>query len=273
MNKKNAEVMLEEVTSFLCSCGELPAFKAINDEFQQAEDQLTQELTRLFVRVENRLISELVRRGYIPITAEARRIFVEEFLRAIYDEFTNTLVEAAEKEQRRGRVIAFQDLQEHGYEISFTEFDTWTADYLQNKVYTFSQSTFDALVGDVAESLHQSYKQGLGIDDAAKELRQIFHSLRDYRLRLIARTEINSAQNEGAQRTLEEYGVQYKQWLTARDSRVRGNKPTDKSNHIKLHGEVVGIHERFSNGLYIPGDRTGSIAEWINCRCRVRPFF
>lgn len=140
-------------------------------------------------------------------------------------------------------------------------------------MYTFSQSSIEALVGDVAESLSRSYEQGLGIRDAANELREVFQGLKGSRLRLIARTEINQAQNESAQRTMEGFGVQYKQWLTARDSRVRGHDPRDKANHIKLHGEVVGIHERFSNGLYIPGDRTGPIVEWINCRCRVRPYF
>jgi hypothetical protein len=272
MNQAKVEEMLEEVTTFLCSCGELPALKVVDDDFQRAEDRLTQELTRLFVRVENRIISELVSRGYIPTTPESRRVFVEEFLRVIADEFTEVLMEAAVSEQRRGRVITFQNLQNHGMQIRFTEFDKWTADYLKNKVYTFSQSTFDALVGDVADSLHQAYEHGLGINDAASELRKVFRGLREYRLRLIARTEINSAQNEGTQKTMEEYGVQHKQWLTARDSRVRGNKPTDKANHIKLHGEVVGINERFSNGLYIPGDRSGPIADWINCRCRIRPY-
>lgn len=272
MNRVKAEAMLEEVASFLCACGELPTFKQADDETRQAETRLTHELARLFTRVENRVISQLVKRGYIPSTIKGRRLFIEEFVKEIAGDFTEQIVEAAQQEQKRGRFLTLQELREHGMGISFREFDAWTAEWLKEKVYMFSQSSLDALVGDVAESLGRSYKQGLGIRDAAKELRKVFQGLRDYRLRLIARTEINSAQNEGAQRTMEEYGVQYKQWLTARDPRVRGNKPTDKTNHIKLHGEVVGIHERFSNGLYIPGDRTGLIAEWINCRCRIRPY-
>lgn len=272
MNRVKAEAMLEEVASFLCACGELPAFKQVDRETEQAESKLVRELARLFTRVENRIISQLVKLGYIPSTIEARRLFISEFVQATYGDFTEKIVKAAQQEQRRGRVITLQELKENGLQVDFTEFDPWTANRLKEKVYTFSQSTLDSLIGDVAESLNRSYEQGLGIDDAAKELRQVFQGLRGYRLRLIARTEINSAQNEGAQRTMEEYGVQYKQWLTARDLRVRGNKPTDKANHIKMHGEVVGIHERFSNGLYIPGDRTGPIAEWINCRCWIRPF-
>lgn len=273
MNKVKAEAMLEEVASFLCVCGELPAFKQVDNETSQAELRLTHELARLFTRVENRVISQLVKSGYIPSTIEGRRLFIEDFIKEIAENFTEQIVETAQQEQKRGRFITLQELREHGMGISFTEFDPWTAEWLKEKVYTFSQSSLDVLVGDVAESLSRSYEQGLGIRDAAKELRKVFQGLRVYRLRLIARTEINSAQNEGAQRTMEEYGVQYKQWLTARDYRVRGNKPTDKANHIKMHGEVVGINERFSNGLYIPGDRTGPIAEWINCRCRIRPYF
>jgi hypothetical protein len=39
-----------------------------------------------------------------------------------------------------------------------------------------------------------------------------------------------------------------------------------------MHGQIVRVGDQFSNGLRYPGDRTGEIAEWINCRCTTVPF-
>jgi SPP1 gp7 family putative phage head morphogenesis protein len=271
MNRK-AERMLEEITTFLCDCGELPVFKGVEEATLVAEQKLEKELLRLFVGVENRLLSRLVYLGYIPQDKERRKLFVEEFLKHLYDKVPAVIVNNAMSSAKRGRFLAFDDLEEKGMRLSYSEFDRWTYDRLRKKFYTFSQDTAKRIIGDIEGNLANSYQQGLGIDQATERLKQEFDEIREYRLRLIARTEINSAQNEGMQVTLEDLGVQYKQWLTAKDTRVRGHKPADKANHVKIHGEVVKLGERFSNGLFIPGDRTGDIAEWINCRCRIRPY-
>ena len=271
MNRK-AERMLKEITTFLCNCGELPVFKGVDEATLVAEQKLEKELLRLWVGVENRLLSRLVYLGYIPQDTERRKILVEEFLKHLNEEMPKVILNNAVGSAKRGRFVAFDDLEENGMRLSYTEFDRWTYDRLRKKFYTFSQDTSKRLIGEIEENLAISYQQGLGIDQAAEALREEFKEIRDYRLRLIARTEINSAQNEGIQVTLEDLGVQYKQWLTAKDTRVRGHKPEDKANHVKMHGEVVKIGERFSNGLFIPGDRTGNFSEWINCRCRIRPY-
>lgn len=51
-----------------------------------------------------------------------------------------------------------------------------------------------------------------------------------------------------------------KQWDSTLDSRTR-------DSHRDLDGEIVGVHERFSNGLMYPSDPNGSAGEVINCRC------
>ncbi len=103
-------------------------------------------------------------------------------------------------------------------------------------------------------------------------MQDYFDSLQDYRLRLIARTEIQGAQNAAAHETMVDLGVEYKQWWTGQDERVRGNDPRDTANHVELHGQITRLEDRFSNGLRFPGDRSGPIEEWINCRCTTNPF-
>ncbi|SFX83721.1 phage putative head morphogenesis protein, SPP1 gp7 family [Thermoactinomyces sp. DSM 45891] len=267
-----AEKMLEEVTSFLSECGCLPAFKQVDKDLLEAEKKLEYQLWKLFVRVENRMISQLVSMGYIPQDPVRRLLFVEEFLKHLKDDLPKVVANNVTDSAKRGRIIAFDDLKENGISYSYSDFDSWTYGRLQDQSYTFSRATSERIIGDFSGNLAQSYKKGLGIEEASKELQREFDQIKEYRLKRIARTEINSAQNEGIFETLSEFGVRYKQWITARDRRVRGNKPKDKANHVMMHGEVVGLYERFSNGLFFPGDRFGEPREWIHCRCRIRPY-
>ena len=161
---------------------------------------------------------------------------------------------------------------QQGIQATVSAFSERVKNKLKEKIYTFSQDTFQRIKGDFKTTLSQAYQEGVGIDETARRLREDFKNLRDHRLRTIARTEIQSAQNEGTNETMRELGVRYKQWLTVGDSNVRGNHPRDEYDHISLHGEVVQYDEPFSNGLMFPGDRTGDIGDWINCRCRMRPY-
>ena len=39
-----------------------------------------------------------------------------------------------------------------------------------------------------------------------------------------------------------------------------------------MNGEITAINGTFSNGLGHPGDKSGSISEWIRCRCTLSPY-
>ena len=89
--------------------------------------------------------------------------------------------------------------------------------------------------------------------------------MKGWESRRIARTEINSAQNEGAFSAYDDLGVEYQMWWTGKDNRVR-------DSHRPLHGHIVAVGNTFSNGLLYPGDKSGPIKEWINCRCTSIPY-
>jgi len=271
MNRERAVKAIGHVTDFLVNCGCLPAYKETRDELSEAEETLTQQMNRLFTGVANRMIATLRDLGYIPQDPVRRVAFVMEMLGHLIDELPRVVAQSAVENAEAGRLIAFQDLKDFGLSLSFTTFDRWTLERIQTKIYQFSEDTARRIIGDMAANLAKSYEEGLGIDDAATRLRAEFSDIRNHRLRTIARTEIQTAQNEGIMETLREMNIRYKQWLTARDHRVR-RTPPDKADHVVLHGQVVKLEERFSNGLLFPGDRLGPIAEWINCRCRIRPY-
>lgn len=53
-----------------------------------------------------------------------------------------------------------------------------------------------------------------------------------------------------------------KQWLSARDQRVR-------DSHIDADGEIVDLEDTFSTGVMFPADPNGEPKEVYNCRCKM----
>lgn len=140
--------------------------------------------------------------------------------------------------------------------------------YLQMKerVFAGAESTMDRVKGDVMGYLADAYDQGLGIDEAARLLRDnVFDGLKDWEAERIARTEIHAAAGEGVHQVIDDYG-DYRQWLTAEDDRVRDGSHGD-ADHESMHGQIVRAGDPYSNGLAYPGDPSGDASEIINCRC------
>jgi len=86
-------------------------------------------------------------------------------------------------------------------------------------------------------------------------------------LERVARTEIASKENLGMYMSEQELDVEYHQWKTARDERVR-------DSHVDMEGEITRVGSPFSNGMMYPGDFSSGadLGELINCRCTVMPF-
>jgi uncharacterized protein with gpF-like domain len=66
-------------------------------------------------------------------------------------------------------------------------------------------------------------------------------------------------------KSYETLGVEYTQWIAANDDRVR-------DSHAEIDGEIIPFGGTYSNGLAYPGDTSGDIEEWINCRCSNAPY-
>jgi hypothetical protein len=84
----------------------------------------------------------------------------------------------------------------------------------------------------------------------------------------IARTEtmasLHASQMEAHRQAIATGSVQAqnvrKVWKATNDNRTR-------DTHRDLHGQSVGLEERFANGLLYPGDPSGHVSEIVNCRC------
>lgn len=145
------------------------------------------------------------------------------------------------------------------------DFDERIYNNLRNQTFMATTTTMERIKKNVMNNLARSYQEGLGIKDASRNLQKEFNKLHTFEADRIARTEINSAQNSGAYQTYQDYDINYHQWWTGQDARVR-------DTHRALQGDIVKVGTPFSNGLLRPGDKTGLIREWIHCRCTSVPY-
>ena len=121
--------------------------------------------------------------------------------------------------------------------------------------------------------LQRGMEAGTGIKEMVAKLKDL--PFTKFQAARIVRTEVNRAANVGhkAQSSTFEY-EQVKEWVSAKDRRVRGREPNDHANHVKLNGTIINEDDFFIdpiNGdrLEFPGDPNASSASTINCRCRV----
>lgn len=242
----------------------LRALKKLPTSQLRAEARLAGRLEDLFQGVAERTVRELADRQRLPTDDASIRRITAHILNASED-YQEILAEEGVDAAQYGRNRVVSELQRAGMSIVFSEFSDRVSNLIRNGAFEASEYTISRVIGNVTANLADSYDAGLGIDDAASNLQEVFDGLQDYELKRVARTEINSFQNEGAFLTEQELGVEYHQWYTAEDERVR-------DRHVDVHGEIVRVGEPFSNGLLRPGDKMGVIEEWINCRCRAVPF-
>lgn len=260
------------VVKFLCKHGNLPVIKNVDPRILDAERRLSNKLIRLQAGVEGEFIRALRRRGYLPSNIVDQRALLSEVFGIPFDNMKTVIADESITASEVGRQLTLDDFAREGIQFVGDRLKDQTREIIWNRVYQFSEDTFSRIEGDFIQTLANGYDQGMGIDEVATNLRGDFKDLRDNRLNTIARTEIQSAQNEGTEETMKEYGVNYKQWLSVGDDRVRGNHSNDEYDHVYMHGQVVKMDEPFSNGLMYPTDRSGDIGNWINCRCRQRPY-
>jgi HK97 family phage portal protein len=142
------------------------------------------------------------------------------------------------------------------------------------------------IVTNTNNAVRSAVADGLAAGDAVASMRQrvqdAFKVRREpWQLDRISRTEVHAAQEGGGQLAAEQNGVEMKQWVTARDSRVRGLEFEDDADHagIEKAGPIpIGapfVDTRSGAKLMFPGDRSGALsgADTINCRCASVPDF
>ncbi len=117
----------------------------------------------------------------------------------------------------------------------------------------------------IQETVTDAYDRGLSVPDTAALISEKVLDAAPYQARMLARTDLNGLANGASVMAATLVGVQYKQWLTAEDDKVR-------ETHAEADGQTVPVDQPFDVGgesLDYPGDPAGSDDEVCNCRCTV----
>ena len=144
------------------------------------------------------------------------------------------------------------------------EIDQAIIDYMSNNIFVASEHTLERVTQEIYDIIKESYgNEGNGIQQVRNDILQQFDELKKYEAERIARTETLKAQGSATHnRLVNNPAVDYVQWMSTPDELTR-------DSHAEIDGEITyadgtGI---YSNGLRFPGDESGDIEEWINCRC------
>ena len=247
------------------------------------EKQLTLELAELFQKIEDEVQALLTEYGTsVPVLQGQINVILSP-IKAANEEYYNIIKKHILMEFEAGtregdRLVELNNphiVKEVINEIRRKNL-FGTLEYSEERLLTKAFEASEMTMARVDESINQiltdGYKSGLGINHVGNEINKRFEQLRTWEARRIGRTEIQGAHYEGIMKSYETLGVEYTQWITAHDGRVRGLKKGDRANHVKMDGEIIPFGGTYSNGLRFPGDTTGKIEEWINCRCSNAPF-
>lgn len=257
------------VTPWLVHRGALPPFaaKALPAWQRQTEERLAEKMSDLFSDAFSSLFTEMRKRQFTASRTEQQAL-VDRFLSDPTAAAPEVIWPEAQLSAGFGRQDIQQALRRAGIKLDFTPLPKTAEEYLREQVFRAGEETMARLrgdVGDVMSTIADAVREGLGVDDAASRLRQVFDGLDEYRLGTIARTEVHTAQAYGNNDAMRQYDVEYKQWISTNDDHVR-------TSHMDLHAVVIRRSEVYPNGLEYPGQRGGPPGEVINCRCRQRPY-
>jgi HK97 family phage portal protein len=153
--------------------------------------------------------------------------------------------------------------------IDFTLFEPNILRAVEQRVGFFADKTNETTAKLLADELKQGLELGEPISDIARRVDRIFNYREDFSSKRTAQTEVIGATNDGQLRAYMEAGVEQKEWISARDEKVRESHQID--------GQITDITGTFVTGngahLQYPGDRSSGAdaSEIINCRCTVLP--
>ena len=249
------------------------------------ERQLQQALSRLFRKLSDEVLGNLeeywseyqLLQGQInlivaPIEEAQQQYYdiLEKYIRREYklgNKEAQRLVDLAMTRQAHKSIF---DKLRKAVNIKATRYNLFgtleqAEEELLTKTFVASQRTIARIGANINAIITQGYTSGKGINVVAQLLQTRFQQLETWEAKRIARTEIHNAHNNAVMKTYETLNVEYTQWIAADDDRTR-------DSHIEVDREIIRIGDTYSNGLQYPGDTSGPIEEWINCRCSNAPY-
>jgi len=110
----------------------------------------------------------------------------------------------------------------------------------------------------LAHTISKGIENKRGIPGLSRDIRNTFTDMSKYRSELIARTETASALSQSSLDSMEDMGINGKEWVTAGDSDV-----SEECEANEAEG-VIPVNQVFSGGVMAPPQHP-------DCRCTISP--
>ena len=110
----------------------------------------------------------------------------------------------------------------------------------------------------LAHTISEGIKNKRGVPGLARDIRGTFTDMSKYRSELIARTETANALSQASLDTMEDMGIDGKEWVTAGDDRVSEECEANENEG------VIPVGQAFTSGVMAPPQHP-------DCRCTVAP--
>lgn len=122
----------------------------------------------------------------------------------------------------------------------------------------------DEIFTQLTDSLAEGFDKGETMAELAGRVKETFAGASDSKATTIAATETAAAYSAARGSAMEQAGVTWKEWLTAKDDRVR-------AEHQEMDGVIVPLDQPFTlrdgTQMMHPADESGPAHHVINCRC------
>ena len=228
------------------------------------EDEFNDLVTRLFEEQEQIVLGNLNDKKSIK-TKDISESDIEDILFQSDEQQEYFFDESLPIFRNTVQVFGSEALQSVGMSIDFDLENPRVQDYLDGKVFQFSESVNNTTSEAIRKTLKEGLKAGESIPELAKRIEEVYKNAVGYRSTLIARTESTMASNGGTFLGYQDAGiVENKEWISALDERTR-------PAHLEANGQIQKLEEPFivwNEELQHPGDYTNaSVKNLANCRC------
>jgi SPP1 gp7 family putative phage head morphogenesis protein len=156
---------------------------------------------------------------------------------------------------------------ELGTLIEFNVTDENIQQYINERkeiIKGINTTTFKKANKKIGLAIEEAMNENATPQEAAKLVKEAIRDVKDVRknqAQTIARTETATISNQTRFKAFHQEGIEYHEWLTAGDERVR-------PDHVQVGGTIVKIGQTFPIvNIKYPNDPNGAPEQIINCRC------
>ena len=162
--------------------------------------------------------------------------------------------------------------------ISFDVLDPKVLMAIRGRVNRFSDQVVNETLDELHRVIAQSIADGDGIPQLEKKIRELYANMSKYRAERIARTEVIWAQNEGAEQSYWQAGIEEKEWWSARDSRtcfwcleMHGKRIAVGTSYFEVEDKLTVMVEDKPKTMTFNYEQVNHPPLHCSCRCTLLP--